>query len=82
MEDSNILITKRNGQIFALANTCSHRGGPLNEGDFEEGTVTCPWHGSCFDLATGDVLGGPTAFPQPRFDTRVRDGRIEVKRAG
>ena len=74
-----VLLVRQNGQIHALAHTCSHLGGPLSEGKLEGDSVRCPWHGSCFSLEDGHVIDGPATFPQPRFETRVRDGRIEVR---
>jgi nitrite reductase/ring-hydroxylating ferredoxin subunit len=73
------MLVRAGGRIHALANTCSHLGGPLCEGTLHEGGVVCPWHGSRFDLETGEVLDGPAVFPAPRFETRVRDGRIELR---
>jgi nitrite reductase/ring-hydroxylating ferredoxin subunit len=65
-----------------MANTCSHMGGPLDEGTFKDGDVTCPWHGSVFRLADGSIARGPATAPQPTYDVRVSDGRIEVKARG
>ena len=42
--------------------------------------VSCPWHDSVFDLRDGALIHGPAAYPQPAWDTRVNDGRIEVRR--
>jgi nitrite reductase/ring-hydroxylating ferredoxin subunit len=66
------------GELCVLASTCTHLGGPLAEGSREGDTVTCPWHGSRFDLRTGAVVEGPAVFVQPRLEARVRDDRIEV----
>lgn len=74
-----VLLVRQNGQIHALAHTCSHLGGPLSEGKLEGDSVRCPWHASCFSLEDGHVIDGPATFPQPRFETRIRDGRIEVR---
>jgi nitrite reductase/ring-hydroxylating ferredoxin subunit/uncharacterized membrane protein len=82
--DGTPLVLYRSGdRIDALAARCSHRGGPLQEGQIEdgEGSITCPWHASKFDLATGDVLRGPATAPQPAFDVRIRDGVVEVRPA-
>jgi nitrite reductase/ring-hydroxylating ferredoxin subunit/uncharacterized membrane protein len=80
VEGVRILVSRTGGgRICAIAATCSHLGGPLNEGDREDDRVTCPWHGSKFGLCTGDVLEGPAVFPQPAYETRVVDGRIEVR---
>jgi nitrite reductase/ring-hydroxylating ferredoxin subunit/uncharacterized membrane protein len=59
---------------------CSHRGGPLEQGDFEGGCVTCPWHHSRFDLRTGAVVDGPATAPQPLYDVAGVDGRLRVRR--
>ncbi len=76
----SLLLTRQNGQPLALANRCTHRGAPLNDGSVEDGCVVCPWHGSRFDLRTGAVVGGPATRPQARFETRVVDDRVEVRR--
>jgi nitrite reductase/ring-hydroxylating ferredoxin subunit/uncharacterized membrane protein len=73
-----LLARARTGEVCALANTCTHLGGPLAEGSRDGDTVICPWHGSRFDLRTGAVLEGPAVFAQPRIDARERDGKIEV----
>jgi nitrite reductase/ring-hydroxylating ferredoxin subunit/uncharacterized membrane protein len=74
-----VMLARQGGQVYALANTCSHLGGPLAEGTLERGCVTCPWHGSQFALQDGRVLNGPATFPQPAYETRVRNGQIEVR---
>jgi nitrite reductase/ring-hydroxylating ferredoxin subunit len=78
---TQILLSRAGGdRICAISNVCSHFGGPLAEGDREGDTVVCPWHKSRFDLCTGEVIDGPAVFPQPRYETRVREGTIEVKK--
>jgi nitrite reductase/ring-hydroxylating ferredoxin subunit/uncharacterized membrane protein len=74
------LVTRAtDGRICALAATCTHLGGPLDEGERDGDVVTCPWHGSQFDICSGDVVSGPAVFPQPVYDARVVDGRIELR---
>jgi uncharacterized membrane protein len=63
-----------------LANRCSHRGGPLVEGQIEGDCVRCPWHGSRFDLTTGQVRTGPATMPQPVYQVRTHDGDLQVRR--
>ena len=77
--DVPILIVRREGKIFALAETCSHLGGPLAEGTLIDNTVRCPWHGSRFSLEDGSVLDGPATHTQPCMDARVIDGQVEVR---
>ena len=75
-----VMVVRRGGTLYALSNQCSHRGGPLHEGEITDTTVTCPWHTSVFDLRDGALIHGPAAYPQPAWDVRVRAGRIEVRR--
>ncbi len=74
-----VLLVRHGGRLHALANTCTHAGGPLDEGEVFDGCVTCPWHGSTFNLADGDIVRGPASVPQPTYRTRVHDGKIEVR---
>lgn len=80
-----VVLLRRGETIHALAATCAHFGGPLDEGKLEEGPhgegpcVRCPWHGSCFSLTDGQIVDGPSTYPQPLFDARVRNGQIEVR---
>ena len=76
-----VLVVRQQGHLYALAETCAHLGGPLSEGTLGDCSVTCPWHGSRFRLTDGAILNGPTTFPQPVYETRVRDGMIEVRPA-
>jgi nitrite reductase/ring-hydroxylating ferredoxin subunit/uncharacterized membrane protein len=77
--DVPVLLVREGGRIHALANRCNHRGGPLHEGEVADGTVTCPWHGSRFRLADGNLERGPAASPQPSYEARAVDGRVEVR---
>jgi nitrite reductase/ring-hydroxylating ferredoxin subunit/uncharacterized membrane protein len=76
---TDILLYRRGDRVFALANRCSHRGGPLHKGRVADGTVRCPWHLSTFSLEDGAILQGPATAPQPCYEARVRDGAIEVR---
>ncbi|WP_102126971.1 Rieske 2Fe-2S domain-containing protein [Deinococcus planocerae] len=74
-----VLLVRQGETVYALAETCSHLGGPLSEGRIEGDAIRCPWHGSLFRLSDGYVLESPSAHAQPCFVTRVRDGQIEVR---
>lgn len=71
--------SEKDGRVCAIAATCNHMGGPLEQGDREGDTVVCPRHKSRFDLCSGKAINGPAVFPQSGYETRVREGRIEVK---
>lgn len=79
---TEVLLYRSGTQVWALANVCSHMGGPLDEGTFADGCVTCPWHGSVFELADGEIRRGPATAKQPSFETRIEDGQIQVRLAG
>jgi nitrite reductase/ring-hydroxylating ferredoxin subunit len=81
VQDEDVLIVRQGSALYAVANTCAHEGGPLCEGKLEGDQITCPWHGSQFRLTDGRVLHGPASSPLPRYNIRVREGQIEVRRA-
>jgi nitrite reductase/ring-hydroxylating ferredoxin subunit len=82
LEGEAVLVAQcEDGEVCAISAVCSHLGGPLHEGKREGDTVTCPWHGSRFDLRTGAVEGGPAVYAQPRYETRVRAGKVEIRAA-
>lgn len=77
---NEIMLLRKDGRMYALANRCTHRGGPLYKGKIEDGCVVCPWHLSTFSLDDGAIVRGPASAPQPAYDVRVADGNIEVRR--
>jgi len=79
---AEVFLYRSGDRWFALANRCSHQGGPLHKGRVTGGaqpSVTCPIHGSMFWLTDGRVVRGPASVPQPVFDVREADGMIEVR---
>ena len=79
--DTTVLLVRFDGDICAIGNTCSHLGGPLDEGKLEGDTIVCPWHGSRFCVKNGAVTGGPAVYNERVFDVRVREGQIEIRGA-
>lgn len=55
-----IAVFNVGGTVYAIDNTCLHRGGPLGEGELEGSVVTCPWHMWEYDVRTGEKVGAPT----------------------
>ena len=74
-----IALFNVDGQFFALDNTCTHKGGPLAEGEVSGHEVTCPWHGGRFDIRTGEVVGPPAPQAVARYGVRVTGTDIEVE---
>lgn len=66
------------GQLSAIDNKCSHSGGPLCKGAVEGAVVTCPWHGSKFNVTDGSVVAGPARTPVATFATRASGTDVEV----
>src|SRR3712207_2051620 len=76
---TKIAVANVAGTFYAFGETCTHRECSLAEGDLEETTVTCPCHGSEFDVVSGQVLRGPARVPVGSFEVRVEGGNLEVK---
>ena len=75
-----LVLMRRGNEVLALNGTCSHMGAPLADGQLvDEWCVECPWHASRFDFRDGEVTRGPAAYPQPKFETRIRDGQVEAR---
>jgi nitrite reductase/ring-hydroxylating ferredoxin subunit/uncharacterized membrane protein len=76
---ARVLLVRREGEIYAIGEVCSHLGGPLAEGELQGDVIQCPWHGSRFCVRDGSVVDGPATHPQPRYEARVNGGKIEVR---
>jgi nitrite reductase (NADH) small subunit len=66
------------GVFHAIDNTCTHRGGPLGEGNLRGTTITCPWHGSQFNVTNGQVLGPPAVSDVVSYPTKVEEDSVWV----
>jgi nitrite reductase/ring-hydroxylating ferredoxin subunit/uncharacterized membrane protein len=76
---ARLALLRRGDRVDALLARCTHRGGPLDEGEVVDGCVTCPWHGSRFRADDGTVVRGPASVPQPVLDVRIAAGAVEVR---
>lgn len=76
--DVPVVVIRDGERVHVLADRCSHLSGPLSDGDYHDGCLSCPWHGSTFRVADGSVARGPATAPQPVFRTRVSGGIIQV----
>ena len=74
VEDKTVALFNLGGEFYALDNTCTHKGGPLCEGDIIGEEVECPWHGSRFDLRTGEAEENVT-----KYNVRVQGEVIEIE---
>jgi nitrite reductase/ring-hydroxylating ferredoxin subunit len=55
-----IVVTKFDGNYYAMDNVCTHAGADLHEGELSNNELTCPWHGAKWDIKTGNLI----SFPQ------------------
>ncbi len=76
---TKIAVANVAGTFYAFGDTCTHLACSLAEGDLEETTVTCPCHGSEFDIVSGEVLRGPARVPVGSFEVRAEGGNLEVR---
>lgn len=80
IEGVRIVLVRDGAGIHALAATCTHAGGPLDQGRVSDGLIECPWHGSRFALEDGHVERGPATTPEPVYEARQRGDRIDVRK--
>jgi nitrite reductase/ring-hydroxylating ferredoxin subunit len=66
------------GTVYAIEDTCPHRGAPLWEGDLEGTEVTCPWHGARFDVTTGAHLCPPAPRGVASYKVQVVGDEVQV----
>ncbi len=75
----NLALFKVAGRIYCLDNKCTHLGGPLCQGSLREHVVTCPWHGSRFDVRAGQVVGPPARAAVHSNELTVEAGKVFVE---
>jgi 3-phenylpropionate/trans-cinnamate dioxygenase ferredoxin component len=73
-----IALFNIDGKVFAIDDTCSHRGGPLHEGTCANGEVTCPWHAARFDLATGSHRCPPARSGVQAFAVQIVGDEVQI----
>ena len=75
-----VVLSMVNGEVYAIDAVCSHEGGPLEEGTLEGYEVECPWHGSKFDVRTGEVKNPPAETPQSVYEVLLENNDILVRK--
>lgn len=83
-EGRTILLTKVEGAIYAMNDTCTHRGAPLHTGELGAAgspfLLTCPWHAAHFDVSTGKVYQDtPWATDTETYPVEVRGDEVFVE---
>ena len=76
----DVVIGNVGGQLYAIADKCTHRGGPLSEGELEGTMITCPWHGGQFDMTNGKVLQPPPMTNEASYEVKVEAPNVFLKK--
>jgi nitrite reductase/ring-hydroxylating ferredoxin subunit len=77
--DIPILLANLEETYYAIGNKCTHMQCTLTNGELKGEIVQCPCHGSKFNVKTGKVVGGPAAFPEPKYPVKVENEQVLVK---
>lgn len=78
IDDRSIVVFGIAGEIFAIADICSHDDGPIGDGEIAEYEISCPRHGAKFDIRTGKAITLPAIIDIPAYPVRIRNGEIEI----
>jgi 3-phenylpropionate/trans-cinnamate dioxygenase ferredoxin subunit len=78
VDEEDVALCNVDGQIYALANVCTHDDGPLGAGYLLGDEIECPRHGARFNVRTGEVKTLPAVIPLPTFPIRVEGDDILV----
>lgn len=78
VKGKKILLADVGGTICALGSVCTHLGGPMEKGKLDGNKITCPWHGSVFDVTTGKALMGPAKRNLEKYETKIEGGEVFV----
>ena len=77
--DEDVALCNVGGQIYAVANVCTHGDGPLGEGYLLGDEIECPRHGARFDVRSGEVKSLPAIVPIPTFAVKIAGDDILVE---
>jgi nitrite reductase/ring-hydroxylating ferredoxin subunit len=80
VNSENICLANVEGKYYAIANICTHLGGPLAQGKLEGYEVRSPWHGSRFDIRTGRVARPPAMRSEPTYEIKIEEDNILLKK--
>lgn len=80
VDGEDVLVANVGGTLHAIGGKCTHRGGPLAEGELEGNIVTCPWHGGQFDVTTGKVVSPPPLKDEVPYDVRIEGADVLLKK--
>ncbi len=74
----DVAVANVGGSIHAFGDRCTHAHCLLSDGELDGTTVTCPCHGSQFDVTTGGVLNGPATEPVRSYEVSEENGELRI----
>ncbi len=80
VNDTPVALFRVGGELHALDARCTHVGGPLDRGTLHGTQVTCPLHGSVFDVRDGKVVRGPAVRPATAYRVRFEGETLVLER--
>ena len=78
IKGTEVWVANIEGTLHAYPNKCTHMGGPVGRGKLTGYVIQCPWHGSRFDVRTGEVVGGPAQVPLSPLEVKVEGTAVWV----
>ena len=85
IQDKELIVVNYEGNYYAINRICTHMGGDLSKGKLEGKIITCPRHGSRFDVTTGKSISGPRigflklkTKDEPNYKVKVDNGIIKI----
>jgi len=86
VDGADVLLVRSGERVFAVSNRCTHQGAALHRGLVHAAgslpSVTCPAHGSRFQLTDGRVLRPPATAPLPEYEARIEGETVEIRPIG
>lgn len=75
-----IVLTKLDGNYYAIDNICTHAGAELHEGELNNSELTCPWHRAKWDIKTGSLISFPQQLkPLQSHKVVVENGTLFIE---
>ena len=79
VKGKKVAVVNLDGRFYAIGSVCTHMGGPLELGRLQGKVITCPWHGSRFDVTSGSVVMGPASAAEPSYRVRIEGDDIQIE---
>jgi nitrite reductase (NADH) small subunit len=76
---TRVAVVRAGDAVYACADACSHRGGPLSAGKVSGTRLACPWHGWVYDVRSGQCLFPGRGAAVPTYPVRVEAGEVWVE---